>query len=511
MVERHLLRFNLAGLRGEFVIPSGAKEAVIIADGLPATPTKREIMFALADIGFAVFYPQYRGTWQSDGVFLRRSPTTDILELAKYIASRKSIESIYDRRRMPCRFTGIHILGVSFGGSVALECARSRLVKKIIAVAPVTEYRHFGSRKGEQSLEGTIRFIREALGPVYRFDPTGVDALLRGHLLNPATIGRTTYRKKQILILHGGHDPIVPVAAVKRFATRIGATFGLIPEGGHLSLTTPDTEICRWVASYLLTGAPPRVSGTAIVRALLRQFRRRLQTVLAYGSFVEHGRGNDRDLVVVLDRRRPGDPVRLRTALIGFRQLQQQIQLQLLYKTEDVPICPHCYSIHTWGNAFIEVLRRATILYGINPFRDIPVASQDDVQLQLLRKIQQYLYLMRNLFVTAPSFELHQRFFLKKARFIALDYLRARSLISGFPSRRPPHRARAVIAHALRGLRGKQKVSARFLDHLFQLPQTAPPHQPEELAQHCISFAETLYSDLSRRCRGTLTKTKRRG
>ena len=68
----------------EFLPPtrSGKKQKVIIlCDGMPSTPRKQPLMQFLSLKGYWVFYPRYRGAWESDGQFLEKSPHEDILDI----------------------------------------------------------------------------------------------------------------------------------------------------------------------------------------------------------------------------------------------------------------------------------------------------------------------------------------------------------------------------------------------------------------------------------------------
>src|ERR1700690_1536481 len=68
----------------EFLPPArrGKKQRVIIlCDGMPSIPRKQPLAEFLARKGYWVFYPRYRGAWESGGEFLRRSPHLDILDV----------------------------------------------------------------------------------------------------------------------------------------------------------------------------------------------------------------------------------------------------------------------------------------------------------------------------------------------------------------------------------------------------------------------------------------------
>ena len=66
----------------EFLPPArmGRRQRVIVlCDGMPSIPRKQPLAEFLAAKGYWVFYPRYRGAWESGGKFLEQSPHEDIL------------------------------------------------------------------------------------------------------------------------------------------------------------------------------------------------------------------------------------------------------------------------------------------------------------------------------------------------------------------------------------------------------------------------------------------------
>src|SRR5580693_9868132 len=55
--------------------------AIILCDGMPSMPRKQPLAEFLSRKGYWVFYPRYRGAWESGGEFLKRSPHLDILDV----------------------------------------------------------------------------------------------------------------------------------------------------------------------------------------------------------------------------------------------------------------------------------------------------------------------------------------------------------------------------------------------------------------------------------------------
>ena len=68
----------------EFLPPARAgkiQKVIILCDGMPSIPRKQPLAEFLSTKGYWVFYPRYRGSWESGGEFLGRSPHLDILDV----------------------------------------------------------------------------------------------------------------------------------------------------------------------------------------------------------------------------------------------------------------------------------------------------------------------------------------------------------------------------------------------------------------------------------------------
>ena len=61
--------------------PRKKEKVIILCDGMPGIPRKQALMEFLSVKGHWVFYPRYRGAWESGGEFLRKSPDQDILDV----------------------------------------------------------------------------------------------------------------------------------------------------------------------------------------------------------------------------------------------------------------------------------------------------------------------------------------------------------------------------------------------------------------------------------------------
>src|SRR3989344_7029796 len=70
------------GIVAEFLSPKKKSDKVIIlCSGMPSVPAKTDLMEFFAKKNYWVFYPRYRGTWESGGGFLKGLPHKEILEI----------------------------------------------------------------------------------------------------------------------------------------------------------------------------------------------------------------------------------------------------------------------------------------------------------------------------------------------------------------------------------------------------------------------------------------------
>src|SRR5215831_13036140 len=154
----------------EFLPPSlsGRKQRVIIlCDGMPSIPRKQPLAEFLASKGFWVFYPRYRGAWESGGEFLRLSPHQDILDVIDELS--KGFRELAFGRRFKVKPDEIFVIGGSFGGAAAILAAIDRRVKRVIANCPVVDWAILpAAEKAETSNRSYAAYIREAFGNGYR-------------------------------------------------------------------------------------------------------------------------------------------------------------------------------------------------------------------------------------------------------------------------------------------------------------------------------------------------------
>jgi len=123
-----------------------------------------------------------------------------------------------------------------------------------------------------------------------------------------------------------------------------------------------------------------------------------VESILLHGSilFNPHITPQDVDLVIVLRVRKDDDCLRLGNIfqILGGSS-NALVQLHLIYLSE-LPRRAEWFSIHTSGSFFVQHLKQALVLHGVNVFQQIQDPSQEQLLISLLQKIQQYTATLRN-------------------------------------------------------------------------------------------------------------------
>ena len=220
----------------EFLPPSraGKKQRVIIlCDGMPSIPRKQPLADFLAGKGFWVFYPRYRGTWESGGEFLALPPHQDVLDVISVIP--KGFRELAFGQRFAVRPDEIFVIGGSFGGPAAILASLDQRVKKVIANCPVVDWSILSeAEKAETSNPSYAAYIREAFGNGYRLSDRNWKKLRGGKFYNPVYHAGEINPAK-IMMFHAKDDPNVPYKSVKDFATLTGVRLNTLQRGGHVS------------------------------------------------------------------------------------------------------------------------------------------------------------------------------------------------------------------------------------------------------------------------------------
>ena len=212
------------------------QRAIVLCDGMPSIPRKQPLAEFLSGKGYWVFYPRYRGAWESDGEFLDTSPHLDILDVVDGLA--REFRELAFGRRFRVTPDELFVIGGSFGGTAAILASIDSRVKSVIANCPVVDWKILaGEERKETSNPNYAAYIREAFGQGYRLSDRNWRKLRDGKFFNPAYRADEIAGKK-IMMIHAQDDPYVPYRTVEKFAKATGCRLKLLRRGGHLSTDT---------------------------------------------------------------------------------------------------------------------------------------------------------------------------------------------------------------------------------------------------------------------------------
>jgi pimeloyl-ACP methyl ester carboxylesterase len=220
----------------EFLPPARAakiQKAIVLCDGMPSMPRKQPLAEFLCSKGYWVFYPRYRGAWESGGVFLERSPHLDILDVISGLS--REFRELAFRQRFRVAADKVFLIGGSFGGATALLASLDPRVRKVVANCPVVDWAILPrEEKKETSHSNYAAYIRSAFGNGYRLSDKNWKKLRGGKFCNPAYHAREITASK-VMMFHAQDDPYVPYRSVLKFARDTGVRMKLFRRGGHLS------------------------------------------------------------------------------------------------------------------------------------------------------------------------------------------------------------------------------------------------------------------------------------
>jgi len=219
----------------EFLPPartSKRQQVIILCDGMPSIPRKQPLAEYLSRKGYWVFYPRWRGAWESGGQFLKRSPHEDLLDIVSELP--KGIRELAFGQKFHCVPDKIFVIGGSFGGAAAILSSLDPRITKVIANCPVVDWAILRKElKKETSNPSYPAYIRAAFGNGYRLTAKNWNKLNDGMFYNPTHHLRELAPSK-ILMFHAKDDPFIPWKLVHSCARRAGTSLRLLSRGVQL-------------------------------------------------------------------------------------------------------------------------------------------------------------------------------------------------------------------------------------------------------------------------------------
>jgi esterase/lipase len=218
----------------EFLPPSRPRKrqrVIILCDGMPGIPRKQPLAEWLARKGYWVFYPRYRGAWESGGEFLARSPHEDVLDVIGGL--QKPIREAAFGKVFNAEPDEVFVIGGSFGGTAAILCSLDPRVKRVIANCPVVDWSILHSAlRAETTNRSYVAYLRDAFGQGYRLSEKNWNMLYTGTFFNPVHHADEIDPSK-IMMFHAKDDPSIPWRSVDNFAKKTSVKLKLFARGGH--------------------------------------------------------------------------------------------------------------------------------------------------------------------------------------------------------------------------------------------------------------------------------------
>ncbi len=216
----------------EFVPPvRRSNKVIILCGGMPGYPSKKELLFFLAKKGYWVFSPRYRGSWESDGSFLKKSPHIDVIDVIDSLSS--GFYNLWNNKKYKIKNPSVYLIGSSFGGPAAILASQDKRVEKAVAFSPVVDWQ---VETKLEPIDWMGKFTKIAFGNGYRFQQKDWNKLKNGKFYNPITAIKDLDKNK-IYLIHAKDDKVVYARTSVQFAKKLGCKITLLKKGGHLSTT----------------------------------------------------------------------------------------------------------------------------------------------------------------------------------------------------------------------------------------------------------------------------------
>lgn len=192
-------------------VGEGARPAVVLFNGFPAGPNIPRIATELQAAGYTVLLPNYRGTGSSGGTISLRHSRED---------GAASVAWLKQDRGHAVDATKIGVIGVSYGGWVALQTAAAdHSVRCAVALVPA-DMGVIGARWGADADYRTAwktDLDAVAADPAStRFGPDGVDGFMNAIIAESGTSGlaqrAADLADRPVFVAGGRHDPAAPFA-----------------------------------------------------------------------------------------------------------------------------------------------------------------------------------------------------------------------------------------------------------------------------------------------------------
>ncbi|MFW6282526.1 MAG: alpha/beta hydrolase family protein [Minisyncoccales bacterium] len=213
-MTRPLLKAYYGDIFFEFLVHKSPRDSIVILSGFPSSNNYKNEMNFLFEKGYNVFYPRYKGNYQSRGFFLNQNIAKEIYNFINELKKGEA-KSLWDMEIKRFKIKNVILFAGSFGGAVA--CGVSALdknISKLVLFAPVWDFNDYENLKGSQDLDKLTIFVKRAYSNLYRIKFTSFSkAIFKSKECFPNIyLRKFRENKTKILIFHDPKDTSVPIS-----------------------------------------------------------------------------------------------------------------------------------------------------------------------------------------------------------------------------------------------------------------------------------------------------------
>ncbi len=175
--------------------------------------------------GYILLFPNYYGTWGSDGQCDFDNCIDTITDLVDEITNTEIINT-YDNTVIDLKNKEITIFGASFWWHVAL-CAGvlHPSIKNIIAFSPIIDWENHNKNNDEADLWDLKKRLEDSYSNLRRYTKTWLDNLAQWKMKYSAINLLEKFENKNILLVHWKKDPQVNREKSKNFMDQLQQSY----------------------------------------------------------------------------------------------------------------------------------------------------------------------------------------------------------------------------------------------------------------------------------------------
>ena len=207
---KNILKGYYGDIFCEFMVHDKIADTIILLPGFPSSNKLNSEMEFLFKKGYNVFFPRFKGSFQSKGVFLKGNI---VKELKSFITKLKKekITNLWDLNEINFKINKLILFGSSFSGAISCGLiAIEESFEKLVLFSPVWDFENHNKLGNEEDLNHLVQFVKRAYVNLYKikFDNL-VNAVLRFKETSPSFYSKQI--KIPILVLNDPKDKIVSI------------------------------------------------------------------------------------------------------------------------------------------------------------------------------------------------------------------------------------------------------------------------------------------------------------